>query len=81
MTRLRWKEAGRDALRSSDNRYWVSRAPLARGMVYTAAHDPESGKAVHLGCYVSSSEAIEACNHHAQPALIARTQPGGKHEQ
>ena len=77
MTRLRWKEAGKEALRSSDDRYWISRAPLARGMVYTAAHEPESGKAVHLGCYESSSEAIEACNQHAERSRIGGQEDDG----
>lgn len=73
MSGLIWRRAASDAIRADSGpgrAYWVSRAPLARGMVYTAAHESEGRPAVHLGCYDEADEAKAECERHHELSSV-----------
>lgn len=70
---IRWVKVDADRIRSDCWCYWVTRAPMARGMVYTAAWRPQDAKAmgVHLGCHDSGAAAKQACEEHASTRAAA----------
>lgn len=62
-----WRRDHEDRIRSEDSTYWITRAPVTRAPVYTAAYRPQDAKvmATHLGCHDDAAAAKQACETHA----------------